>query len=82
MIRYSTLIPPYIRNCFNSSPIEQVRRTIETAPQQHYFSELPDFLSLEKQLDVPVYTVWGVCEDVAILEKFRSGEYSIPTFIF
>jgi hypothetical protein len=27
---------------------------------------------------VPVFTVWGACEDVSILEKFRSKEYSIP----
>jgi Protein of unknown function (DUF2433) len=34
---------------------------------------------LHKQitLDVPVYTVWGACEDVRVLEKFRSGEYKI-----
>ena len=25
-----------------------------------------------------MYTVWGACEDVSILEKFRSKEYSIP----
>ncbi|KAI8098476.1 uncharacterized protein BX664DRAFT_287979 [Halteromyces radiatus] len=77
LIQYSTLIPPYMRGRFNNSPIDQVRRTIETAPQQAYLSEFPDFLSGEKQLDVPVYTVWGVCEDVAILEKLRSGEYSV-----
>lgn len=29
------------------------------------------------KLDVPVYTVWGACEDVRVLEKFRSGEYKI-----
>jgi hypothetical protein len=26
---------------------------------------------------VPVYTVWGACEDVQVLEKLRSGEYKI-----
>ena len=26
---------------------------------------------------MPVYTVWGACEDVRVLEKFRSGEYKI-----
>jgi hypothetical protein len=41
-------------------------------------SEFPDFLSGEKQFDVPVYTVWGVCEDVTILEKLRSGDYVVP----
>jgi hypothetical protein len=26
---------------------------------------------------VPVYTVWGACEDVQVLEKLRSGEYKV-----
>jgi hypothetical protein len=30
------------------------------------------------KLDVPVYTVWGACEDVRVLEKFRSKEYKVP----
>ena len=25
-----------------------------------------------------MYTVWGACEDVRVLEKFRSGEYKVP----
>ncbi|CAO3617431.1 unnamed protein product [Cunninghamella echinulata] len=78
LIQFSTLIPPNMRTRLNNSPIDQVRRTIETSPQQHYLSEFPDFLSGEKRLNVPVYTVWGVCEDVAILEKLRSKEYHVP----
>ncbi|KAK3998277.1 hypothetical protein QBC44DRAFT_1439 [Cladorrhinum sp. PSN332] len=41
-------------------------------------SQLPQFLSGEFRLDVPVYTVWGACEDVRVLEKFRSSEYKVP----
>ncbi|KAL2260785.1 hypothetical protein VTK26DRAFT_5123 [Humicola hyalothermophila] len=41
-------------------------------------SELPQLLSGEFKLDVPVYTVWGACEDVRVLEKFRSKEYKVP----
>lgn len=26
---------------------------------------------------MPVYTVWGACEDVAVLERFRAGEYIV-----
>lgn len=26
---------------------------------------------------MPVYTVWGACEDVTVLEKFRSGQYRV-----
>ena len=40
-------------------------------------SELPQFLSRQFKLDVPVFTVWGACEDVSVLEKLRSGEYKI-----
>lgn len=40
-------------------------------------SELSQFLNGTYKLDVPVYTVWGACEDVRVLEKFRSGEYKI-----
>lgn len=40
-------------------------------------SELPLFLSKQFRLEVPVYTVWGACEDVSVLEKLRSGEYKI-----
>ncbi len=35
------------------------------------------FLAKQFTLDIPVYTVWGACEDVRVLEKFRSGEYKV-----
>ncbi|KAG5927824.1 hypothetical protein E4U42_001709 [Claviceps africana] len=41
-------------------------------------SELPQLLNGQVKLDVPVYTVWGACEDVRVLEKFRSSEYRVP----
>ena len=47
------------------------------APQSLPLSELPQLLNKEFTLDVPVYTVWGACEDVRVLEKFRSGEYKV-----
>lgn len=40
-------------------------------------SELPLLLSGELKLEVPVHTVWGACEDVRVLEKFRSSEYKV-----
>lgn len=40
-------------------------------------SEFPQLLSGDIKLSVPVYTVWGACEDVTILEKFRSREYHV-----
>ncbi|KAK9447804.1 uncharacterized protein V1518DRAFT_420467 [Limtongia smithiae] len=60
-------------------------RTLPPDPQslRHYLtsrpiSQLQQFLSGELKLDVPVYTVHGACEDVSVLERFRSGEYSVP----
>ncbi|KAK0641277.1 hypothetical protein B0T16DRAFT_379955 [Cercophora newfieldiana] len=40
-------------------------------------SELPLLISGAVKLDVPVYTVWGACEDVRVLEKFRTKEYKV-----
>jgi len=47
------------------------------SPEQLPLSELPLLLSQQFTLDVPVFTVWGACEDVRVLEKFRSGEYKV-----
>ena len=77
MVQYSTLIPPTVRKRLNGSPIEQVRPTIEQSPQP-FLSEFPEFLHGKKTLDIPVYAVWGACEDVAVLERFRTGQYQIP----
>ncbi|EIE89255.1 hypothetical protein RO3G_13966 [Rhizopus delemar RA 99-880] len=41
-------------------------------------SELTDFLSGIKRLNVPVYTVWDSIEDVEIVKKFSSKQYHIP----
>ncbi len=47
------------------------------AREQLPLSELPLFLNKTYTLNVPVYTVWGACEDVQVLEKLRSGEYKV-----
>jgi hypothetical protein len=41
-------------------------------------SELTDFLSGVKRLNVPVYTVWDSIEDVEIVKKFSSKQCHIP----
>ncbi|KAJ4393117.1 hypothetical protein N0V93_002324 [Gnomoniopsis smithogilvyi] len=51
-------------------------------PEQLPLSELPLFVTPNQgnatyELEIPVYTVWGACEDVRVLEKFRSREYRI-----
>lgn len=55
----------------------QLRQNLN-AHKEPLLSEFPLFLSGERSLKVPVFTVWGACEDVAVLEKFRSQEYKIP----
>lgn len=39
--------------------------------QDFILSEFPKLLSGEITLKVPVYTIWGACEDVHIIEKLR-----------
>lgn len=41
-------------------------------------SQLPLFLNGTYSFDIPIFTVWGACEDVQVLEKLRAGEYKIP----
>ncbi|KAF9381212.1 hypothetical protein CPB97_007891 [Podila verticillata] len=79
LIQYSTLIPPSLRTRLLQSTVtpDSLRQQIR-ASTSNILSELPLYLSGAKALKVPLYTVWGACEDVSVLEKFRSGEYTIP----
>jgi len=55
------------------NPSAVIRSTVNI----NLLSEFPNLLSGQIKLQIPVYTVWGACEDVAVLEKFRSGTYAI-----
>ncbi|KAH9921545.1 uncharacterized protein BXZ73DRAFT_104427 [Epithele typhae] len=72
---YSPLIPTAQRNHLLApeNPPHAVRSTVTIS----LLSEFPLLLSGQIKLQVPVYTVWGACEDVIVLEKFRSGQYEI-----
>ncbi|KAF8629614.1 hypothetical protein AX15_003355 [Amanita polypyramis BW_CC] len=72
---YSPLIPSAQRTHLLSqdNPPSLIRSTINIA----MLSEFPLLLSGQIKLQVPVYTVWGACEDVLVLEKFRSKAYAI-----
>lgn len=59
----------------NPSP-EQVA---EQHGQDFILSEFPKLLRGEITLRVPVYTIWGACEDVHILEKIRLATDSTAT---
>ncbi|KAH9483025.1 hypothetical protein JR316_0005125 [Psilocybe cubensis] len=73
---YSPLIPAPQRTHLLApeNPPALIRSTVNI----ELLSEFPLLLSGQLTLSVPVYTVWGACEDVQVLEKFRSGAYSIP----
>ena len=72
---YSPLIPSAQRTHLLApeNPPTVIRSTVNI----ELLSEFPLLLAGQIKLQVPVYTVWGACEDVSILEKFRTGTYAI-----
>ena len=72
---YSPLIPGAQRTHLLSA--ENGPADIRSTVNISLLSEFPLLLSGQIKLNVPVYTVWGACEDVAVIEKFRTGTYSI-----
>ncbi|KAK8919756.1 hypothetical protein VCV18_008583 [Metarhizium anisopliae] len=74
--QYSPLIPDPVKKAIQQGGNGPVKTRFP--PSDLPLSELPLLLSGEVKLDVPVYTVWGACEDVRVLEKFRSSEYKVP----
>lgn len=66
-IRQLILSPPQPSSSSSTDPPHQ------NSPPNFALSEFPDLLSGRLKLDVPVYTVWGACEDVSILEKIRAA---------
>ncbi|KAG8851977.1 hypothetical protein FRB96_008992 [Tulasnella sp. 330] len=79
LLLYSPLIPADQRDTLypkDATPeaLRATARASQASPNPH-LSEFPLLLGGKLKLTVPVYTVWGACEDVAILEKFRTGEY-------
>ncbi|KZT20617.1 hypothetical protein NEOLEDRAFT_1140444 [Neolentinus lepideus HHB14362 ss-1] len=72
---YSPLIPQAQRNHLleAQNPPAHIRQTVNVS----MLSEFPLLLSGQIKLTVPVYTVWGACEDVLVLEKFRAGTYTV-----
>ncbi|KAG8710069.1 hypothetical protein FRC08_017668 [Ceratobasidium sp. 394] len=79
LVSYSPLIDPDERPALLAPDAAQtaLRSSILNNPR-FLLSEFPQLLAGELTLSVPVYTVWGACEDVVVLENFRQGTYSIP----
>lgn len=78
MAQYSPLLSDQVKRHIQTTPPAQVNLKQRFTPDQLPLSELSLFINGSYTLDVPVYTVWGACEDVRVLEKFRSGEYKVP----
>lgn len=74
--QYSPLLPENTKRSIAQVPPQQSIKQ-RFSPDQLPLSELQLLLNKQLTLDVPVYTVWGACEDVRVLEKFRSGEYKV-----
>ncbi|OGE53641.1 hypothetical protein PENARI_c007G05785 [Penicillium arizonense] len=74
--QYSPLLPENVKRSIAQVPPQQSIKQRFPADQLP-LSELSMLLDKRITLDVPVYTVWGACEDVRVLEKFRSGEYKV-----
>ncbi|KAI5476802.1 hypothetical protein MNV49_007259 [Pseudohyphozyma bogoriensis] len=87
LIQYSSLISPSFRTQLLATTSPNHMRELLASPPKDAttssfgLSEFPKLLSGELRLKVPVYTVWGACEDVAILEKIRlaaPGPIDVP----
>ncbi|KAG8836232.1 hypothetical protein FRC17_008968 [Serendipita sp. 399] len=78
LIMYSPLItmPHRTRILAPENSPSAIREMITTS-QTPLLSEFPRLLSGQIKLSVPVYTVYGACEDVAVIERFRAGQYNI-----
>lgn len=75
------MIAPATRNQLLQIPQQAGRQAIinELSNLSVHFplSQFPLLLSGSITFPVPVFTVWGLIEDVRIVEKFRTGEYEV-----
>lgn len=75
--QYSPLLSENTKRVIQASQPQNFDVKQRFSPHELQLSELELFINKQLKLDVPVYTVWGACEDVRVLEKFRSGEYKV-----
>ncbi|TFK64910.1 hypothetical protein BDN72DRAFT_825110 [Pluteus cervinus] len=78
-LRHLTMYSPLIASAQRTHLLapENPPSTIRSTVNISMLSEFPLLLAGQIKLQVPVYTVWGACEDVLVLEKFRTGTYAI-----
>ena len=75
--QYSPLLSENTKRVIQASQPQNYDVKSRFSPHELQLSELSMFINKQLKLEVPVYTVWGACEDVRVLEKFRSGEYKV-----
>lgn len=80
LIQYSSLIAPQFRSQLlaSSTSLHRMRELLAKPPagsstSAFPLSEFPDLLTGKLKFDVPVYTVWGACEDVSVIERIRAA---------
>lgn len=71
LVQYSSLMPPHVRSQLLSPATSPAQLRHLVANHFDHLSEFPKLVSGQLRLAVPVYTVWGACEDVRVLEKIR-----------
>ena len=81
LLQYSPLISPATRTQLLAISPSEGRQALITALNNssvHFpLSQFPHLLSGAITFPVPVFTVWGLIEDVRVAEKFRTGEYEV-----
>ncbi|BEJ16961.1 hypothetical protein CspHIS471_0603620 [Cutaneotrichosporon sp. HIS471] len=81
LLQYSPLIPPITRSQLLSIPPQAGRaaliQQLNSSSIHFPLSQFPHLLSGAITFPVPVFTVWGLIEDVRIVEKFRTREYEV-----
>lgn len=81
LVQYSPLIAPATRTQLLSAQPEKTKEQLITELNNssiHFpLSQFPHLLSGAITFPVPVFTVYGLIEDVHIVEKFRTGEYEV-----
>ncbi|KAF9071854.1 hypothetical protein BDP27DRAFT_1382271 [Rhodocollybia butyracea] len=75
-LRHLTMYSPLVASAQRTHLLQQgtpLRNLVDIS----ILTEFPLLLSGNLRLNVPVYTVWGACEDVLVMEKFRAKTYEV-----
>ena len=83
LLQYSPLISPATRSQLLALPSGSTAergtllKELNNSSVHFPLSQFPHLLSGAINFPVPVFTVWGLIEDVRVLERFRTGEYEV-----